>query len=241
MTPLARQIRTLSQGTRAVGEPLPAVAPHRRRLTESASTIRVLATDDAHRLARVEAVLFLAREALSLRRIAQIANLVDATEARTLLEQLSRRYAQRGRSFQIENVAGGYRMLTRPQFAPWLVKIGEFCDSQAGPLKLTPPALDTLTVVAYRQPVLRAEVEAIRGVGCGELLRQLIERDLLRIVGRSEELGRPLAYGTTKRFLQLFGLKSLKDLPPVEGLGGASQGQLASDNNRQQNVVPQAA
>ena len=196
---------------------------------------------DDGRLARVEAVLFLAKEALSLRRIAQLANLVDATQARTLVEQLARRYAQRGRSFQIENVAGGFRLLTQPQFAPWLVKIGEFCDRAVAPLKLTPPALDTLTVVAYRQPVPRSEVEAIRGVGCGELLRQLIERDLLRIVGRSEELGKPLLYGTTKRFLQLFGLKSLKDLPPIDGLGATWQGQLATNNNRQQNVIPRTA
>ncbi len=197
-------------------------------------------SDDAHRQARVEAVLLVSREALSLRRIAQLANLTDATEARTLLSQLSHTYQRRGRAFRIENVAGGYRLLTGSQFAPWIGKIGDFCDLDHSPLKLTPPALDTLTVVAYRQPVLRAEVEAIRGVACGELLRQLIERDLLRIVGRSEELGRPLQYGTTKRFLQLFGLKSLKDLPLLDGVDGAA-GQLATESNRQQNVVPRAA
>lgn len=184
--------------------------------------------------------MLVSREALSLRRIAQLANLTDATEARTLLSRLSHTYSRRRRAFRIENVAGGYRLLTRSQFAPWIGKIGDFCDLEHSPLKLTPPALDTLTVVAYRQPVLRAEVEAIRGVACGELLRQLIERDLLRIVGRSEELGRPLQYGTTKRFLQLFGLKSLKDLPLLDAVDGTS-GQLATESNRQQNVVPRAA
>lgn len=177
---------------------------------------------EENRLTRVEAVLFLAGDALSLRRVAQLAGLEDATEARTLLTQLQRLYDQRGRAFQVENIAGGYRLLTRPQFAPWVGKLGDLSGLGPSQLKLTPPALDTLTVVAYRQPVLRAEVEAIRGVGCGELLRQLIERDLLRIVGRSEELGKPLLYGTTKRFLQAFGLRNLGDLPPVVGLTSSS-------------------
>ncbi len=241
MTPLAHQLRRVARGTRRPGQPQPAAAPQRHWLPEPALAAPVDVAPELDNLARVEAVLFLARQALGLRRIAQLANLADATEARMLVEQLARRYAQRGRSFQIENIAGGYRLLTRPQFAPWLVKIGEFYDLSTDSHKLTPPALDTLTVVAYRQPVLRAEVEAIRGVGCGELLRQLIERDLLRIVGRSEELGRPLLYGTTKRFLQLYGLKSLKELPSVGGLGEPTQGQLATDGMRQQNVVRRAA
>ena len=95
-------------------------------------------------------------------------------------------------------------------------------------IRLSPPALETLAVVAYRQPVLRAEVEAIRGVACGEILRQLMDRDLLRIVGRSEELGRPLWYGTTKRFLEVFGLCNLDQLPLAAQLrrtGNASHGE----------------
>ncbi len=168
-------------------------------------------------------MLFLAKESLSTRRIAQLANLQDATEARTLLSQLRRQHQERGRAFELQQVAGGVCLLTRPQFSPWIAKRHqalhpESRHPESGPLKLTPPALDTLVVVAYRQPVLRSEIEAIRGVGCGELLRQLIERGLLRIFGRSEELGRPLLYGTTKQFLQNFGLNSLSDLPPIEDL-----------------------
>jgi len=153
--------------------------------------------------------LFLAGEPLSLRKLAQSANLTDATEARTLLGQLRRLYNERGSAFQVEQVAGGYQLLTRPKFAPWL-------RPQAPTereIRLSAPALETLAVVAYRQPVLRAEVEAVRGVACGEILRQLMDRDLLRIVGRSEELGRPLRYGTTKRFLEVFGLCNLNQLP----------------------------
>jgi segregation and condensation protein B len=161
------------------------------------------------RRSRLEAVLFLAREPLSLRKIAQLANLADGTDARTALNQLRELYDKRGCAFQIARVAGGYQLLSRREFALWLRPQSK-SDRD---FRLSPPALETLAVVAYRQPVLRAEVEAIRGVACGEILRLLLDRDLLRIVGRSEELGRPLRYGTTKRFLEVFGLGSLDDLP----------------------------
>ena len=178
------------------------------------------------RRSRLEAVLFLSPEPLTPRKLAQLANLTDGTEARTLIKGLNKRYDLRGCAFQVVQVAGGYQLLSRPEFAPWL-------RARAGhePLiRLSPPALETLAVVAYRQPVLRAEVEAIRGVSCGEILRQLMDRDLLRIVGRSEELGRPLWYGTTKRFLQTFGLCNLDQLPWAQQLRHSSAGaQAAAD------------
>jgi segregation and condensation protein B len=161
------------------------------------------------RRSRLEAVLLLAREPIAPRKLAQLANLTDGTEARTLIADLRARYDKRGCSFQIEQLAGGYQLLTRPKFAHWLRPVIGVEEE----IRLSPPALETLSVVAYRQPVLRAEVESIRGVGCGEILRQLMDRDLLRIVGRSEELGRPLWYGTTKRFLEAFGLSHLDELP----------------------------
>jgi segregation and condensation protein B len=168
----------------------------------------------AARLTRLEAILFLAREPLGLRKLARLANLADGTEARTLLQNLSDRYDKRGCAFQIVQVAGGYQLLSRREFAAWL-RPQEGTERE---IRLSPPALETLAVVAYRQPVLRAEVEAIRGVACGEILRQLMDRDLLRIVGRSEELGRPLRYGTTKRFLEVYGLSNLDQLPWSEQL-----------------------
>lgn len=161
------------------------------------------------RRSRLEAVLFLAREPLSLRKLAQMANLADATEARTLLESLRNRYDDRNCAFQVAQVAGGYQLLSRREFAQWL-RPRNSVDRE---IRLSPPALETLSVVAYRQPVLRADVEAIRGVACGEILRHLMDLDLLRIVGRSDELGRPLRYGTTKRFLEVFGLCNLEQLP----------------------------
>lgn len=162
------------------------------------------------RRSRLEAVLFLAREPLSLRKLAQLANLADATEARALLKNLQARYDARQCAFQLAQVAGGYQLMSRREFVDW---VRPRLPGGTHEQRLSPPALETLVLVAYRQPILRAEIEAIRGVACGEILRQLLDRDLVRIVGRSEELGRPLSYGTTKRFLEVFGLSRLEELP----------------------------
>ncbi len=166
------------------------------------------------RMAQIEAVLFLAREPLNTRRLAQLANLADGTEARTLIGQLNRHYDQGQTAFRAEEVAGGFQLLSRPKYGAWLRKLHQTPVET----RLSSPAMETLAVVAYRQPVLRAEIESIRGVQCGEMLRQLMERELVRIAGRSEELGRPFLYGTTKRFLQVFGLRHLDELPRAEML-----------------------
>lgn len=185
---------------------------------------------------RVEAVLLLSRAPLSPRKLSQLAGLADATEARTLVRQLNQSYAEWGRAFRAEEVAGGYQLLTRPQLAPWLRRLGHIPKS----VQLTPPAMETMAIVAYRQPVLRADIEAIRGVACGEILRQLMERDLVRISGRSNELGRPYLYSTTKRFLQLFGLQAAEALPAVEisELSDWSDTPASSDPNLEQQPVP---
>jgi segregation and condensation protein B len=169
------------------------------------------------RMQRLEAVLLLAREPLNSRKLAQFANLADGTEARTLVRKLNEAYDAAGRAFRVEEVASGYQLFTRPGFATWLRKLGHV----PAEMRLSAPALETLAVIAYRQPVPRADIEAIRGVNCGEILRQLMERDLARISGRSDELGRPFLYGTTRRFLQLFGLVDLDELPRAEKLRGA--------------------
>lgn len=166
------------------------------------------------RAARLEAILFLAREPLGSRKLAQLTGLADGTKARTLVRALNRRYDAEESAFRVEEIAGGFQLLSRARYAPWLRRL----SAAPRELRLSAPALETLAVVAYRQPVLRAEIEAVRGVQCGEVLRQLIERDLVRIAGRSEELGRPLLYGTTRQFLQVFGLRHLEDLPRPEFL-----------------------
>ena len=180
------------------------------------------ARDEA--LARVEAVLFLAREPLASRKIAQLAGLSDGTRARTLVRQLNKFYDQGGTAFRVEEVAGGFQMLSRPKFGSWLRRLFR------SPIEtqLSAPAMETLAVVAYRQPVLRADIEAIRGVQCGEILRQLMERDLVRIEGRAEELGRPFLYGTTKRFLQVFGLRHTDELPRADLLRRENPSRMAT-------------
>jgi segregation and condensation protein B len=168
-------------------------------------------------LQRLEAVLLLSREPMTSRKLAQLAQLEDGTQARTLVRKLNQLLDDSGRAFRVEEVGGGYQLLTRHKFASWLRRLGHV----PGELRLSAVTMETLAVVAYRQPVLKADIEAIRGVQCGEILRQLMERDLVRIGGRSEELGRPYLYTTTKRFLQQFGLRSLEDLPRAEILRAA--------------------
>jgi segregation and condensation protein B len=166
------------------------------------------------RLALVEAALLAADEPLTPRRLAAVASLPDASEARRLVRCLQSLYERDGSAFQVEEPAGGFQLLTRPEFHPWLARLRR----SAYELRLSAPARETIAIVAYRQPIMRADVEAIRGVQCSEVLRQLMEKGLVRIAGRHDSLGRPVLYGTTKKFLQVFGLKSLKDLPQAEQL-----------------------
>jgi segregation and condensation protein B len=118
-------------------------------------------------------------------------------------------YEQEERAFTIEEVGGGFRLYTRPEYSPWVARL----KRREKEFRLSPAALETLAIVAYRQPVLRAEVEKIRGVDVGGALKTLIDRGLVKVVGRAEEPGSPLLYGTTKRFLESFGLKDLGQLP----------------------------
>lgn len=164
--------------------------------------------------ARLEAVLLVAEGALSTRRLAQLAVLADAAEARALIDNLNEVYDASETAFRIERVAAGYQMLTRPVYAKWLNRLHQ----RQTELKLSPPASETLTIVAYRQPVTRADVEAVRGVQSSEMLKQLMERGLVRICGEDDSLGRPYLYDTTRKFLEVFGLKNLDDLPMADRL-----------------------
>lgn len=166
------------------------------------------------KMARVEAVLLVSAEALMPRKLTQLATLADPTEARTIVNRLNDAYDLAGTPFRIERIAGGYRMLTRPQVALWLGKL----HHREAELKLSPPALETLTIVAYRQPMTRADIEAIRGVQSAEMLKQLMERGLVRIAGEDDSLGRPFLYETTRTFLENFGLKDLDSLPLADKL-----------------------
>jgi segregation and condensation protein B len=162
----------------------------------------------------VEAVLFAGDEPVSAKKLAEIVGAGGVKEIKDHIEQLNRKYEQMHCAFRVESIAGGYLMLTQSAYNVWLRKLLKVRSES----KLTPAALETLAIIAYKQPIMRVEVEAVRGVGCGEMIRQLCEKQLVKIVGRAEELGRPLLYGTTKKFLEVFGLNGLKDLPQVEDL-----------------------
>jgi segregation and condensation protein B len=165
-------------------------------------------------LAAVEAALFLADEPLNARRLALVAGLEDGAEARRVLRKLQALYEKDGSAFQIEELAGGFQLLTRSEYHSWLVRLRRTGHD----LRLSAAARETLAIIAYRQPIMRADVEAIRGVQCGEVIRLLMEKGLVRIAGRHDSLGRPVLYGTTKKFLQVFGLKNLRELPQAEQL-----------------------
>jgi segregation and condensation protein B len=163
-------------------------------------------------VALVEAALFASDEPLTPRRLAMVTGLKDAAEARQAVRKLHALYEKGGSAFQVEELAGGYQLFTRSELHPWLLRL-----RQSSPeMRLSPAARETLAIVAYRQPIMRADIESIRGVQCGDTLRVLMEKGLVRIAGRHPSLGRPVLYGTTKKFLQLFGLKSVEDLPAVD-------------------------
>lgn len=162
----------------------------------------------------VEAILFASDAPLRAEDIARADETLDEDVVEEALQQLRTEYDEADRAFQVEEVAGGYQLLTRPEFAPYLDRF----DTIPRPSRLSGPALETLAIVAYRQPVGRVEIEYIRGVGASGVIKTLQDRDLLEVVGRAEGLGRPLLYGTTRTFLEHFGFRSLDDLPRPEEL-----------------------
>ncbi len=189
----------MSEGDTEVVETTPApAAPSREITTESV----------------VEAILFASDVPLPASKIAQIVGAGDARDVKKHIAALNERYEAQGSAFRIDEIAGGFQMLTLPEYNTWLTKLSKARSDS----KLSAAALETLAVVAYKQPVLRADIEAIRGVAAGEMLNRLRELGLIKIVGRAEEIGRPMLYGTTKKFLEVFGLADLSELPQVEEL-----------------------
>ena len=171
---------------------------------------------------RVEAVLLSMSRPLSESKLVDMLGLgsvnakdkMPVTMVKQAIDHLNTEYAQSSRSFRIERLAGGWQLLTLSKFGPLLTRV-HGAKLQG---RLTPAALDTLAIIAYRQPTLRSELEAVRGVACGDVLRGLMERRLVRITGRAEELGRPMLYGTTSEFLRVFGISRIEDLPQAREL-----------------------
>jgi len=161
------------------------------------------------RIARLEAALLIADGAIPARKLAQVARLIDAREVQQFVQVLNGSYDRTRSAFRIEQTAAGYIFMTRAALSPWLDRL----HNRPAEMKLSSPMMETLTIIAYQQPVTRADVEAIRGVQAAEMIRQLMDRSLVRIGGEDDSLGRPFLYVTTRQFLALFGLHRLEDLP----------------------------
>ena len=197
----------------------------------------------------IEAILFTANKPIPLAELAGLVrqgaaedpvmpDLVQVTEenVRGAVEIL--KTAMEGRSMLVHEVAGGYRMATRDPYAPWIRALYDV----ARPPKLSQPALETLAVIAYRQPISRAEIEAVRGVAVGGVLETLVDRNVIRVAGRADVPGRPLIYETTNYFLEHFGLRDLNDLPNVEELKRLKlPDPLPVDSNKQQELIHEPA
>ena len=164
----------------------------------------------------IEGLLFSAPRPLSMERLRNLVPEIEKKMVRHIVEELIREYETREGGIHLVRLAGGYQFRTRAHLAPWMTKL-----HQATPLKLSRAALETLSVIAYRQPVIRSEVDYIRGVDSGSIIRSLLTMKLIRVAGRKEIPGRPLIYATTHQFLELFGLNSIDDLPSPEELGDA--------------------
>jgi segregation and condensation protein B len=176
----------------------------------------------------IEALLFAAQKPLTTRELASAIKgaggddelvpneFAKATEAQVAatLEQLKIEYGQQGRAFQLAEKADGWQLVSDPAYAPWVRQL----FPAVKPARLTPPSLETLAIIAYRQPITRADVEAVRGVAVDGVLQNLMERGLVKIAGRAEVPGRPLLYETTQFFLEHFGLRDLNELPNAEEL-----------------------
>ena len=161
----------------------------------------------------IEAILFASDEPIAPVRLAKITE-ISIKELKKYVKDLNSKYKANQNSFRIGQIAGGLQMMTLPPYSYWLRKLIRV----RGDSKLSPAALETLAIIAYKQPIIRANVETVRGVAAGEMIRSLMFKGLVKIAGRAEILGRPMLYGTTKKFLEIFGLNSLKDLPKIEEL-----------------------
>jgi len=161
----------------------------------------------------IECLLFVSEEPLTLEKIKAVLPSVDIKDIKEAIQNLADEYEQSQKGIYLAEVASGYQLRTRPEYAEWIRKF-----FQPSPQRLSTAALETLAIVAYKQPVMRSEIENIRGVDAGGILRMLLDRKLVKLLGRKELPGRPLLYGTTRYFLEIFGLKDISDLPTLKDM-----------------------
>lgn len=161
----------------------------------------------------IESLLFVAETPLKIEKIKAVLETVDKKAIDDALSSLAEEYDSTKHAFFLTEVAGGFQIRTRPEYGQWIRRLKE-----SRPKKLSRAAMETLSIVAYKQPMLRSDVEYLRGVDCGGTLRTLLERGLIRIMGRKDLPGRPIIYGTTRKFLEIFNLKDLNELPTLKDL-----------------------
>ena len=195
-----------------------------------------MATDDLKRI--LECLLFASESPLSLDRLSVLLDR-PKSELKPILNELVIDFEQAGFGFQLAEVAGGFQFRTRQDYAPWVRKL-----SKERPFRFSQAALETLSMVAYRQPVTRSEVEYLRGVDSGGVMKTLLEKGLVRILGKKDVPGRPLMYGTSRKFLEYFGLRDLGDLPTLKEFSSLDpaleleQMQAAADVPAQESLIP---
>jgi len=172
------------------------------------------------------ALLFASDEPLPVKRITSVLDEVDAADVRESLGRLESRFAGEDSAIRLEQVAGGYQLCTSPNYSDYVARLYRGRRKQ----RLSRAAMETLAIIAYRQPVTRVDIEGVRGVGCGGVITTLMERSLIRIVGKARILGSPFLYGTTQEFLEYLGLNNLGDLPSLEDLGALLEQEAASES-----------
>lgn len=214
-TRLAKQIRITDQNQKKVGV-----------------TVSRMEASEKRRI--VEALILSSAEPLSAAKLAEIIPYCNEGQAKDLVNELNTEYSEQDRSFEIWEVAGGFQIRTRAEFSGYLQKL-----QKERALRLSQAALETLAIIAYRQPVTRAEIEDVRGVDAGATVKSLLERQLIRLAGQREVPGRPMLYGTSRRFLEVFGLERLKDLPTLRELDelAREQGLLEKAGTDAEDVV----
>lgn len=181
----------------------------------------------------IESLLFVSEKPVGMDQLTEILPEHESREIRAALKELGEEYEQRNGAFRLHEVAGGFQIRTRPEYSQWIKKLLKPPKS-----RLTRASMETLAIIAYKQPITKPEIDHIRGVDSGGIVRFLLDRKLVRITGRKDIPGKPMMYGTSSYFLELFGLKSLKDLPLTHEMGNppTNEGVLPESRGRKETI-----
>ncbi|MCM8763260.1 MAG: SMC-Scp complex subunit ScpB [Candidatus Omnitrophica bacterium] len=181
----------------------------------------------------IEALLFTSDKPILIEQIKSIFDGVEPSRIRSILEKLKSEYEQDKRGIRLEEVAGGFQFITAPEYAPFIKKFYK----QRIRRRLSSSALETLAIIAYKQPITKLQIESLRNVDATAIIQGLLEKDLIKIVGRKDAPGRPFVYGTTRQFLEFFGLKSLEELPKMEEFSRAVPHNIEGEKNEPHNLA----